>query len=251
MDALNGESEKVLAIARQEAAGLRQEFTGTEHILLGLLACDDEIAAPLLSKHGIVPLEVRTQVARQGVGSDGSENSSQPLTARAKQVLALASREAEDLDDAEVGPEHLLLGIIRQASGVAALVLRDMGVDLGELRDEVLEAREVHEQLLVGASVAADAIRSEDARRFGAGRAGPDANADASVPEIDVPSDGSVSVLGLAHPLCPGCGQRLNDVLATATVAPEPAAGSARRRGFGPVTLIYCGACGHTLAATR
>ena len=120
-----------------------------------------------------------------------------------------------------------------------------------ELRDEVLEAREVHEQLLVGASVAADAIRSEDARRVGAGRAGPDANVDASVPEIDVPSDGSVSVLGLAHPLCPGCGQRLNDVLATATVAPEPAAGSARRRGFGPVTLIYCGACGHTLAATR
>jgi ATP-dependent Clp protease ATP-binding subunit ClpA len=243
----------VLAIARQEAAGLHHEFTGTEHILLGLLACNDEIAARLLSKYGVVSVEVRTQVARQGVGSDGSENSSQPLTARAKQVLALANREAEDLDDAEVGPEHLLLGIIRQASGVAALVLRDMGVDLGDLRNEVLEAREANERLLVGASVAADASRSEEARRVGqASPVGQDASVDATLPDLDVQEDGSpVSVTGLGHPLCPGCGQRLTDVLATASVSPEPAVGSARRRGFGPVTLIYCGACGHTLAATR
>ncbi|MGC9960858.1 MAG: Clp protease N-terminal domain-containing protein [Acidimicrobiales bacterium] len=253
MDALNGESEKVLAIARQEAAGLHHEFTGTEHILLGLLACDDEIAAPLLSRHGVVSLEVRTQVARQGVGSDASESSSQPLTARAKQVLALANREAEDLDDAEVGPEHLLLGIIRQASGVAALVLQDMGVDLGELRSEVLEAREANERLLVGASVAADASRSEEARRVGqASRVGLDATVGATLPELDVQADGSPApVTGFAHPLCPGCGQRLNDVLATVSVSPEGSVGFARRRGFGPVTLIYCGACGHTLAASR
>jgi ATP-dependent Clp protease ATP-binding subunit ClpC len=241
MDALSAESDKVLAIARHEAAGLRHEFTGTEHILLGLLACDDEIAAPLLSKHGIVAVEVRTQVARPGSGRDDASENAQPLTARAKQVLTLASREAEQLDDLEVGPEHLLLGIIRQASGVAALVLTDMGVDLVELRDEVLEARAGRERLF-------------DQDRFGGG---PGSSGGPETPSSEASSEGSrgdgevVPTRVLAPPLCPKCGERLADVLATMSVASPGAGTSGRRRPPGNVTLVYCGACGHTISATR
>lgn len=249
MDRLSAESETVLAIARQEAAGLHHEFTGTEHILLGLLACDDDIAEPLLCKHGIVAVEVRAQVARPGGRADAGPENAQPLTARAKQVLTLASREAEALDDLDVRPEHLLLGIIRQASGVAALVLRDMGVDLAELREEVLEARAARESLVAQA---------------GLGREGSPPGPDrGNGKDISPASDGvetweegrsggkAERSREAALPMCPGCGRRLTEVLATATVSPEGPSPSDRRRRAGSVTLIYCGACGHTLAAAR
>jgi ATP-dependent Clp protease ATP-binding subunit ClpA len=241
MDALSTESDKVLAIARQEAAGLHHEFTGTEHILLGLLACDDEIAAPLLSKHGIVAVEVRTQVARPGSGRDEATENAQPLTARAKQVLTLASREAEQLDDLEVGPEHLLLGIIRQASGVAALVLSDMGVDLSELRDEVLDARAGRERLF-----------DQDRGSEGAVSAGgADGSSSEALAEGSRTDGEIVPTRDVAPPLCPSCGERLADVLATMSVVQPGASASGRRRAPGNVTLVYCGACGHTISATR
>ena len=247
MGALSAESEQVLAIARQEAIGLRHEFTGTEHLLLGLLACDDDIAAPLLGKHGIVAVEVRAQLARPGSVTDGAFDKARPLTARAKQVLSLASREAEVLDDEEVEPEHLLLGIIRQASGVAALLLRDMGVDLAELREEVHEVRE-----------AAEDVFAEDGRGAGggAGEHGdrPDRGREPTSEPTVTSSNGARQAdpqapRAVASPLCPSCGERLTDVVATATV-PEGSSTSGRRRGAS-VTLIYCGACGQTLAATR
>ncbi len=54
--------------------------------------------------------------------------------------MALAGKEADDLGSSSVTPPHLLLGIIRQGTGVAALVLRDLGVDLVMLRDDLLAA---------------------------------------------------------------------------------------------------------------
>jgi ATP-dependent Clp protease ATP-binding subunit ClpC len=237
MDFLSPEGARVLEIAQKEAGGLHHEFTGTEHLLLGLLACDDSIAAPLLAKHGIVAVEVRAQVARAGSRADSGDNG-QPLTARAKQVLSLASREAEELDDDEVAPEHLLLGIIRQASGVAALVLRDMGVDLTELREEVLEAREGRER-----------SPGEAALRLAADEEPADEPGIAAAAATPSERNGrSASARETVPALCPGCGRRLADVLTTASVSPDgPSSG--RRRGAGNVTLIYCGACGHTLAA--
>jgi ATP-dependent Clp protease ATP-binding subunit ClpA len=229
MDTLNAESEKVVALARQEAAGLHHEFTGTEHILLG---GDDDIAAPLLGKHGIVALEVRAQVARPGSDVDESSERTQPLTARAKQVLTLAGREAEALDDEEVGPEHLLLGIIRQGSGVAALVLSDMGVDLSELREEILAARTGRDRLFDQARYDSDYGRTAE---IGGG----DGEVSETAPAREV-----------APPLCPSCGQRLADVVALATVTPDGSGAPSRRRGAS-VTLIFCGACGHTISASR
>lgn len=241
-ESLSAESERVLAIAAEEAVGLRQGFTGTEHILLGLLACDDAIAAPLLAKHGIVANEIRAQVAGAGgVGGDEPQVA-QSLTARAKQVLTLGSREAQGLGDDAVGPEHLLLGIIRQATGVAALLLRDMGADLAELREQVLEAREAHEAAFEDERGIAAGAGDEGSLRQGApveiGALTKESDEAASEPAREV-----------VPPLCPGCGQRLREVLAAASVLPIGSTVSGRRRGN--VTLIFCGACGHTLSATR
>lgn len=53
---------------------------------------------------------------------------------RAKRVLALSQDEAMRFGNNYIGPEHLLLGLIREGEGVAANVLRSLGVDLSKVR---------------------------------------------------------------------------------------------------------------------
>ncbi|HCC33065.1 MAG TPA: ATP-dependent Clp protease ATP-binding subunit ClpC, partial [Clostridiales bacterium] len=58
-------------------------------------------------------------------------------TERAQRAIILAQEEARRLNHNVVGTEHLLLGLIREGEGVAAKVLRSMGVSLDKVRAEV------------------------------------------------------------------------------------------------------------------
>ncbi|MCX7722980.1 MAG: ATP-dependent Clp protease ATP-binding subunit [Verrucomicrobiae bacterium] len=59
------------------------------------------------------------------------------FTPRAQQVVALARREADRLNNDYVGTEHLLLGLIKLGQGVAVNVLQKLGLDLEALRMEI------------------------------------------------------------------------------------------------------------------
>jgi len=61
------------------------------------------------------------------------------LTDRARQVLSLASAEAVKLHHPFVGTEHLLIGLVREGSGVAAKVLESLGLDLDTLEAQIEE----------------------------------------------------------------------------------------------------------------
>ena len=59
------------------------------------------------------------------------------FTERAQQVLVLAQEEAKRLSHNFIGTEHLLLGLVREGSGIAARALQKMNVDLNRVRSEV------------------------------------------------------------------------------------------------------------------
>jgi len=59
------------------------------------------------------------------------------FTDRARKVIQLANQEAQRFNHDSVGTEHILLGIIKEGSGVAANVLRNLNVDLKKIRLEV------------------------------------------------------------------------------------------------------------------
>jgi ATP-dependent Clp protease ATP-binding subunit ClpC len=61
-------------------------------------------------------------------------------TPRAKRALLLAASEASSLKHASVGAEHILLGLLREGSGVAAIVLKNLGVQTERTRQEILKA---------------------------------------------------------------------------------------------------------------
>ncbi|NIA22426.1 MAG: AAA family ATPase, partial [Anaerolineaceae bacterium] len=59
------------------------------------------------------------------------------FTDRARKVTALAQQEAQRFNHEYVGTEHLLLGLVKEGSGVAANCLKNMGTDLKKIRIEV------------------------------------------------------------------------------------------------------------------
>jgi ATP-dependent Clp protease ATP-binding subunit ClpC len=60
-----------------------------------------------------------------------------PMTLRAQMVLQLAESEARDLGHDYVGPEHMLLGLIREHDGLAAQALDSFGIALYDARNVV------------------------------------------------------------------------------------------------------------------
>jgi ATP-dependent Clp protease ATP-binding subunit ClpC len=60
------------------------------------------------------------------------------LTPRAKRVIELAIDEARGLGHNYIGTEHLLLGLVREGEGIAAGVLKSLGVNLDRVRHEVI-----------------------------------------------------------------------------------------------------------------
>ena len=61
------------------------------------------------------------------------------FTDRVRKVLQMAREEAARLHHEYVGTEHILLGLIREEDGVAARVLKDLGVELEKTREEILK----------------------------------------------------------------------------------------------------------------
>ncbi|MEE6308841.1 Clp protease N-terminal domain-containing protein [Plantactinospora veratri] len=76
--------------------------------------------------------------ARRGLF--GGWDLSNRFSGRAKKVLELALREAVQLRHREIGAEHILLGLLREGNGLAALVLTEAGLDLAELRRRTLDS---------------------------------------------------------------------------------------------------------------
>lgn len=132
-------AQQVLALAGKEADRLHHNFVGTEHLLLGLTRLGQGTAANVLERMGLDLETVRIEVEKQvGAGPDKKFSGHLPYTPRTKKVLALAAKEARALSHTYVGTEHVLLGLLLEGDGVAARVLKALGVDTEKARVEIL-----------------------------------------------------------------------------------------------------------------
>ncbi|MEQ9096297.1 MAG: ATP-dependent Clp protease ATP-binding subunit [Phycisphaerales bacterium] len=132
-------ARKVMGLANQEAQRLNHEYIGTEHILLGLVKEGSGVGANVLKNLDVDLRKVRLEVEKLvKAGPEMVTMGKLPQTPRAKKVIEYAIEEARSLNHNYVGTEHLLLGLLREQDGVAAQVLRNLGLKLDEVREEVL-----------------------------------------------------------------------------------------------------------------
>lgn len=129
----------MLALARKEADRFNHNYIGTEHVLLGLIKLGQGVAVSVLQRMGLDLESVRMEVEKEvGTGPDQQSSTNIPYTPRVKKVLALANKEAKQLNHSYVGTEHLLLGLLREGEGMAARVLTSLKIDLPTTRNEIL-----------------------------------------------------------------------------------------------------------------
>src|ERR1039457_3325278 len=132
-------ARKVMQLANQEAQRFNHEYIGTEHILLGLVKEGSGVAANVLKNLDIDLRKIRLEVEKiVQSGPDMVTMGKLPQTPRAKKVIEYSIEEARNLNHNYVGTEHLLLGLLREQEGVAAQVLMNLGLQLEDVREEVL-----------------------------------------------------------------------------------------------------------------
>jgi ATP-dependent Clp protease ATP-binding subunit ClpC len=132
-------ARRAVVLAQAEARMLNHDYVGPEHILLGLIAEGEGVAAMALKSLDISLEAIRRQVEEIIGQGQAAPTGHIPFTPRAKKVLELSLREALQLRHNHIGTEHILLGLISEREGVAAQVLQQLGADLDRVRQTVIQ----------------------------------------------------------------------------------------------------------------
>ena len=139
-DRFTDHGKRVLALAQDEAIRHNHNYIGTEHLLAALIRDTDSIAARALTSLGIELTKVRTALDFiVGRGDQTTSPSEITLSPRTKKVIELAIDEARKLGHSQIGPEHVLLGLVREGEGIASGILESLGVSMAMARAKVLE----------------------------------------------------------------------------------------------------------------
>jgi ATP-dependent Clp protease ATP-binding subunit ClpA len=132
---------KVLAMAREEALRLQNEYVAPEHIMLGLLREGEGVANAVLERCGVdadalgpkIEALAEPPARRPALGPD------LPYASRAKRTLELSMSEARELGHSYVGTEHLLMGLVRDEKNKIVPVLKELGLTVDRARAAIVE----------------------------------------------------------------------------------------------------------------
>ena len=130
-------AQKAYLLSQEEAKRMKHNYVGTEHLLLGLIAETNGVAAVSLKELG-VNLENAREEVEILIGLGNEEDEISGLTPRTKRILELSFVQARNLGHNYIGTEHLLLGLIAEGEGVAVVVLKNLGVDMKQLAEKIV-----------------------------------------------------------------------------------------------------------------
>lgn len=138
-------SRRVIFFARYEALQYGSQVIAPEHILLGLMREDKTLSARFFPFRHILTVDtIRRDIEERITLKKRIPQSSElHLSAATKQILFYANEESRQLKNRHIGPEHLLLGIVREEKSIAAEILFGYGLRLQDVRDEMSRAAAV------------------------------------------------------------------------------------------------------------
>jgi ATP-dependent Clp protease ATP-binding subunit ClpA len=156
-------AKRVLNFASEEANRFGHPHIGTDHLLLGLLREKEGLAAKLLAEMGVqlktfrevIPLSATEEPVPGALSESFGFVSAHPKpfesipaprvsgrpvpNAEFNQAIADAIDEARLLLRASAGPEHLLLGLLRNERSLATKILHEHDLDLKRVRERLKE----------------------------------------------------------------------------------------------------------------
>jgi ATP-dependent Clp protease ATP-binding subunit ClpC len=130
-------ARRVVVLAQEESRLLGHNYIGTEHLLLGLLAEQEGVAARALESLNVTLTAAREQVIEIIGPGQQQQHGHIPFTPRAKKILELSLREALTTGSEVIDTQHLLLGLIDEGDGVGAQILQRLGATTQAVREAV------------------------------------------------------------------------------------------------------------------
>lgn len=133
--------EGVVKLAHDIAREYDEEYVGTEHVLLAISREGTGVGAKVLLKHGATPEKIKEQVD-QLIKHSMEETwvfGRLPGSPHFKNVVAGAIEAARQLESKEVCTEHLLLALLKEKGSVAYDALKNLGIKIEDVRNDVAE----------------------------------------------------------------------------------------------------------------
>ena len=134
-------AESALRKAQRFSAKMRHPYTGTEHILMGLLDEQDSTAGQILVAAGVTPKGLADMID-QLIAPEGMVLTAERrgFTPRAKKILEDAETEANRFHEEKTGTEHILIAMLKDGECVASRLLNTMNIRLRELYKTLIGA---------------------------------------------------------------------------------------------------------------
>jgi hypothetical protein len=139
LERLTERARRAVDAATVAARELGHNFVGSEHLLLGLFAQPEGLAARALAEAGIDREAVEAKVLEMVPRGDEPQLDNPLYTPRASMALQGALGEALRLGHNYIGTEHILLGLLRDRDAVAAWALRELDVEVDSIRARLVE----------------------------------------------------------------------------------------------------------------
>ena len=133
------EAREALSFSLAEAVSLESKYVRPEHVLLGLLRLEKGASAELFGATGITLIAARAKVKSRLAAGAGAAKPAlkipwERFTLTARRVVLFANEEAVRMGSGHVGLEHLLLGLVRERTSLAAEAMAGRSVGLEEAR---------------------------------------------------------------------------------------------------------------------
>jgi ATP-dependent Clp protease ATP-binding subunit ClpC len=136
-DYFSADANRIIHLAAEEAKRLGHDHLRSEHLLLALIK-EEGFALKVLKNLGVDSVNLFSDLESL-IGRGEGTPPQISLSPRAKKILELAFTSAKELGFNYVGPEHILLGIIREGEGVAAQALHKRKVSFEKTAREILK----------------------------------------------------------------------------------------------------------------
>lgn len=132
--------KEVISNSREEALRLNNDQMGIEHLLLGLLHEQDSLVVRVLQSLSIDIIVLRRLVedqVRNNIPTHILNANNLPLTRQAEKILKVTVLEAKALKSDLIGPEHLMLSILKNKDNSVSKIAQQLDVDYEQFRAEL------------------------------------------------------------------------------------------------------------------
>jgi len=121
-------AQQVLNLSEENAKRAGHDYVSTDELLLALSRLSECTAARILTNLGTGQKKVQSAIKSVIKEGQCQETNDAGLSVNVKKTISLATDEAKGLNSDCVSTEHLLLGLVQEGEGIAALALQSLSL---------------------------------------------------------------------------------------------------------------------------